>query len=300
MTSNGQERKRWKLYFDFTKSQDVREEILAGTLGRSSVFETKRSGMELFLTHPKEKWVSAATQMVERFKETGHPVFKSISALTRGILKRKNNRDTIHFNADASNTELLFRTIHSANQLSIYRAVSNWCEEFGQILCSQEVNSLVCATRTEPASGKRLRECLQNLESRSKTSSTYESLLTRIVLAQGRSWHELYNHSGRGRWLWRFHPSMPRIYISSARPRANSAGSKEAQKKRRTSGPLATLFCLLARISTSPFATNPVCGCSRLTSGLFALASFACWGNVVSVETRVLLVTQKIERCLAR
>ena len=69
--------------------------------------------------------------MVERFKETGHPVVKSISASSRGILKRKNDRDTIFFNADASNTELLYRTIHSANQLSIYGAVSNWCEEFG-------------------------------------------------------------------------------------------------------------------------------------------------------------------------
>ena len=35
---------------------------------------------------------------------------------------------TIHFTL---NTELLFRTIHSANQLSIYRAVACWCEEFG-------------------------------------------------------------------------------------------------------------------------------------------------------------------------
>ena len=51
------------------------------------------------------KWDSIAAQMVERFKETGHPVSKSISAVSRGILKRKNNRDTIHFNADASNTE---------------------------------------------------------------------------------------------------------------------------------------------------------------------------------------------------
>ena len=32
---------------------------------------------------------SIATQMVERFKDTGHPVFKSISALSRGILKKK-------------------------------------------------------------------------------------------------------------------------------------------------------------------------------------------------------------------
>ena len=84
------------------------------------------------LSHTLEgKWVSTATQMVERFKETNHPVFKSISALSRGILKRTKNRDTTHFNADASNTELLFRTIHSANQLSIYGAVSTWCEEFG-------------------------------------------------------------------------------------------------------------------------------------------------------------------------
>ena len=30
------------------------------------------------------------------------------------------------------NTELLFRTIHSANQVSICGAVSSWCEEFGQ------------------------------------------------------------------------------------------------------------------------------------------------------------------------
>ena len=40
------------------------------------------------------KWDSTATQMVERFKETGRPVFKSISTLSRGILrklKRKRN-----------------------------------------------------------------------------------------------------------------------------------------------------------------------------------------------------------------
>ena len=68
--------------------------------------------------------------MVVRFKDTGHPVFKSISALSRGILKQKNRRETIHFNADASNNELLYRAIHSATQLSIYGAVACWCEEF--------------------------------------------------------------------------------------------------------------------------------------------------------------------------
>ena len=76
------------------------------------------------------KWDSTATQMVERFQDTGHPVFKSSSALSRGLLKKKNGRDTIHFKADASNTELLFRIIQSVNQLNIYGAVSDWCEQF--------------------------------------------------------------------------------------------------------------------------------------------------------------------------
>ena len=40
-------------------------------------------------------------------------------------------KETIHFNADASNTKLLFRIIHSVNQHSIYGAVSNWCAQFG-------------------------------------------------------------------------------------------------------------------------------------------------------------------------
>ena len=50
-----------------------------------------------------------------------------------GILKKTNDRDTVHFHADASNSELLFRIIHSVNQLSIYGAVLIWCEQFGLI-----------------------------------------------------------------------------------------------------------------------------------------------------------------------
>ena len=141
---------------------------------------------------PDGKSDSISTEMVGHFTETGHPVFKGISALSRGILKWKGGRCTIHFNADSSNTELLFRTIHSANQLSIYGAVSRWCEEFAQwtpnqkesfveILVAkekeqllknvkpQELNSLVHTPRSENrASGNRLRECLQRFETLEK------------------------------------------------------------------------------------------------------------------------------------
>ena len=57
---------------------------------------------------PEGKWHLTVTQMVERFKDTRLPVFKSISVLSRGILNKKNGRDIIHCNADASNTELFF------------------------------------------------------------------------------------------------------------------------------------------------------------------------------------------------
>ena len=74
------------------------------------------------LLHTLEgKWNSAAT---------GHSVFKSFSALSRGILNKKNGRDTLHFNADVSTSEFHFRIIRSVNQLSIFGAVSNWCEQF--------------------------------------------------------------------------------------------------------------------------------------------------------------------------
>ena len=57
-----------------------------------------------------------AAKMVQRFKETGHPVFKSISALSRGILKRKKGKTSIYFNGDSMNTELLFQTFCKSAQ----------------------------------------------------------------------------------------------------------------------------------------------------------------------------------------
>ena len=67
--------------------------------------EKKRYGTLSYT--PEGKWDSIATELVGHFKETGHPVFKSISASSRGILKRKGGRVTIHINADSSNRTLV-------------------------------------------------------------------------------------------------------------------------------------------------------------------------------------------------
>ena len=99
-------------------------------------------------------------------------------------------KETIHFNADASNTELLFRIGLSVNQLSIYGAVSNWCHQFclteeenlqdrspgkkesvTEVVLtsvkSQEVKLLVSSPRV--ASGNSLRENIQDSELLSET-----------------------------------------------------------------------------------------------------------------------------------
>ena len=137
---------------------------------------------------PEGKWNEVADLLVNNFKESGHPIFPGISALNRGILKREGRKCTIHFTAESSNTEPLFRTIRPANQLSVYGAVASWCEErahtipgqthmimeksvakdnnqLSQKLEPQEVDSLVQSPRRNGgAAGHRLRVSLRQLE----------------------------------------------------------------------------------------------------------------------------------------
>ena len=69
--------------------------------------------------------------MLLEFAESGHPIFRATSPLSRGILKSKGHEKlSIHFTADYPTIETIFRIIISANQLSLYGAVANMCEEF--------------------------------------------------------------------------------------------------------------------------------------------------------------------------
>ena len=68
-----------------------------------------------YTTNHGGKWDLRASQMVEDFENSGHPVFQGMSPLGRGILKKKNNRDTIHFNVEYCNIDVLYKTVNSAN-----------------------------------------------------------------------------------------------------------------------------------------------------------------------------------------
>ena len=67
--------------------------------------------------------------IVEEFENFGNLVFKGVSPLGRGTLKMRNGRNTIHFSGEFDNIDFLFRTVHAANQLYIYGAVTKLCEK---------------------------------------------------------------------------------------------------------------------------------------------------------------------------
>ena len=63
--------------------------------------------------------------------ESGHPVFRATSPLSRGQLKSKDGgKLSIHYCADQDTMTTVFRTITSVNQLSLYGAVAEMCEEY--------------------------------------------------------------------------------------------------------------------------------------------------------------------------
>ena len=80
---------------------------------------------------PQGAWDNIAEQMLLEFAESGHPTFRATTPLSRGSLKSKGRgKLSIHFAADELTIETFFRIIISANQLSLYGAVANICEEF--------------------------------------------------------------------------------------------------------------------------------------------------------------------------
>ena len=80
---------------------------------------------------PQGEWDRVAELMMLKFGESGHPVFRSTSPSSRGVLKSKGGgKLTIHFCADEGTIETVFRTIISVNQLSLYGAVAEMCEEY--------------------------------------------------------------------------------------------------------------------------------------------------------------------------
>ena len=80
---------------------------------------------------PQGIWDNIAEKMLLEFAESGCPIFRATTPLSRGKLRSKaHGKLSIHFAADLETIETIFRIIVSANQLSLYGAVANMCEEY--------------------------------------------------------------------------------------------------------------------------------------------------------------------------
>ena len=80
---------------------------------------------------PQGAWDHVAEEMLLLFAESGHPIFRSTTPLSRGKLKSKGKgKVSIHFTADQDTVDTIYRIILSVNQLSVYGAVAAICDEF--------------------------------------------------------------------------------------------------------------------------------------------------------------------------
>ena len=90
---------------------------------------------------PQGVWGNIAERMLVEFGESGCPIFRATSPLSRGQLKSKGHgKLSIHYAADLETVKTIFRIIVYANQLSLYGAVAELCAEY-EILHERTVRS---------------------------------------------------------------------------------------------------------------------------------------------------------------
>ena len=99
-------------------------------IGPSWNLAQKRNGTEPTPTNPTDPGIEWQKKMMLNFSDSDYPIFRAFSAFERGELRSKGGgKESIHFNGSDENIELLLRTEISANQLSVYGAIADLCNE---------------------------------------------------------------------------------------------------------------------------------------------------------------------------
>ena len=101
------------------------QEDLEKDNGHSLVLDLRKSGTLSVKTVHKESGTKLAERMLLEFAESGCPIFRATTPLSRGQLRSKGRgKLSIHYAADQETIETIFRIIVSANQLSLYGVVA--------------------------------------------------------------------------------------------------------------------------------------------------------------------------------
>ena len=110
---------------------------------------SEKKWYSIYNERPRGDWDRVAEMMMIKFRESGHPVFRATSPLSRGTPKSKGGgKLSKHFCVDGDTIETVLRTMISVNQLSIYGAVSDVCEEYGN--CHTRTVRPVLAGESDP------------------------------------------------------------------------------------------------------------------------------------------------------
>ena len=265
-------RKFRKVYVEFRTSPESREEVLARTL---------------VILLARKRWKSVRNVDPQTWRKTEFhrgrhggthqrswtPQYsRTSSALSRGILISKGGRWTTHFDAHSSNTECLFRTIHSATQLSICGAVSSWCEEFAQRTlhtkksgrwksswqknvgsfwkCDAARSGFFGANSMEGQWGiwKQIARTTSEIETLEKEVQFTKVLWRCVVLEKSLHWDELQNRSWRGWWFWRSNLSLQRIHTLSPRSKFQNQCNDS-----RTNFKVLRVHCVLSLLKVIPW-----------------------------------------------
>ena len=108
-------------------SRDNEKECLANARGPGS----EKKWCSISADSPQGEWDRTAEKMLVELAESGCPIFRATSPLSRGRLKSKGHgKLSIHCCADLETIKTVFRTITCVNQLSLYGAVADMCEEY--------------------------------------------------------------------------------------------------------------------------------------------------------------------------
>ena len=229
-------RKFRKMHFEFRTSRELREEIPARTL--VILRPRRRTKWHGTLSYTLEgKWDSIAAEMMGLFLRKWTPSIR-VHQCFESWNSEKGKWQMYHtLECGFIEHKTLFRTIHSANQLSIYGAVSCWCEEFAQRTLNQKESTM------EQFAAKANEQLLKNCETarmeffgansmvrqsgiwkQIATMSSefwntgercpiYESLWRCDIREKSLYWDELQHHSWRRWWFLRPKPSMQKIHI---------------------------------------------------------------------------------------
>ena len=81
--------------------------------------------------NPQGIWDKIAERLLLEFAESGCPIFRATTPLSRGQFKSKGHgKLSIHCAADLETIETIFRILVSSKQLSLYGAVAKKCEVY--------------------------------------------------------------------------------------------------------------------------------------------------------------------------